>query len=380
MGLGAMGSATTYQLAKRGARVLGIDRFSPPHAFGSSHGDTRVTRHAIGEGSAYVPLAIRSHGLWREIEAETGAELLTVNGCLVMSESSSGHSHVSDFLATTVNTAKQFGIEHEMLDADEVRRRFPQFQLTGEQSAYYEPGAGFLRPEKAIEAQLQLAQRYGAQIHREERVLSVRSSGSGVTVTTTQGQYGADQVVVAAGPWLSEFLGPEFARLFTVYRQLLHWFDINGPLEPMTPEHLPVFIWQLGSRINGIFYGFPAINGPGGGLKVATEQYEAQTDPDTVQREVAESEAAEMYDTYIRGRLPALTSRAVKSTACLYTVTRDFEFVIDRHPEQHNLIICSPCAGHGFKHSAAIGEVVAQMAIDGATAINIEPFSLRRFV
>jgi len=374
-----MGSATTYQLAKRGARVVGIDRFSPPHVFGSSHGDTRVTRHAIGEGSAYVPLVLRSHELWREIEAETGAELLTVNGCLVMSESSSTHSHASDFLATTVASAKQYGIEHEMLDVAEVRRRFPQFQLTGGQPAYYEPGAGFLRPEKAIEAQLQLAQRYGATLRRNERVLSVKFSGSGVTVTTTQGQYGADQVVIAAGPWLSELLEPEFARLFTVYRQLLHWFDIDGPLEPMTPEHLPVFIWQLGSRTNGIFYGFPAINGPGGGLKVATEQYETHTEPDTAQREVAEFEVAEMYDTYIRGRLPALTSRAVKSTACLYTVTRDFEFVIDRHPERHNLIICSPCSGHGFKHSAAIGEVVAQMAIDGATAINVEPFSLRRF-
>ncbi|MGH3545262.1 MAG: FAD-dependent oxidoreductase [Mycobacteriales bacterium] len=141
----------------------------------------------------------------------------------------------------------------------------------------------------------------------------------------------------------------------------------------------PSFIWPVGSRPEELLYGFPAIDGSDGGLKVASEQYTASTTPDAVRREVGRLEAAEMYDRCIRGRLPALAPRAVKSTACLYTATPDFGFVIDRHPRNPNVIVCSPCSGHGFKHSAAVGEVVAALATGGTTDIDITPFSLRRF-
>ena len=183
LGLGAMGSAALYQLAKRGGKVLGIDRYSPPHALGSSHGDTRITRQAIGEGEQYTPLVLRSNEIWREIEGRTAAALLTVTGGLVISSAAPrALCHVPGFFDNTVAAARKFGIEHELLDAAQVRARFPQFAVRDNEFAYFEPGAGFLRPETCLAAQLSLAEVHGAAIRREEQVLRFSETGSGVKV------------------------------------------------------------------------------------------------------------------------------------------------------------------------------------------------------
>ena len=380
LGLGAMGSATLCQLARRRNGVLGIDQFSPPHALGSSHGDTRITRLAIGEGEQYTPLALRSHQLWRELERETGTELLTTCGGLIISSSAkTSRSHVENFFDNTLAAARKFAIAHEVLDAAEIRRRFPRFNVADDEQGYLEPDSGFLRPEACVRAQLMVAERCGAEIHREERVSRFDASANAVTVTTDKDTYMTGTLIVTAGPWLPGLVGPRLARHFTVYRQTLFWFDVDGPVTPYLPERWPVFIWELQGKKQGI-YGFPAIDGPRGGMKIATEQYEATTTAATVDRAVSDEEKRAMYETYVAPYIAGVSNRCLRAISCLYTVTPDFGFVIDTHPDSKRVIIVSPCSGHGFKHSPAIGEALADLAIDGATAADLAAFSLRRFL
>jgi sarcosine oxidase len=379
LGLGAMGSAAAFQLAQRGNSVLGIDRFSPPHDHGSTHGDTRITRLAIGEGAQYTPLAIRSHEIWRELERETGSTLLVTHGGLVLSSKArTSQCHTDDFFANTVAAAEKYGIAHEILDAGQVRRRFPHFRIADDESGYFEPGAGFVRPEECVRVQLALAEQRGATLHRGEVATSFDATDSGVTVTTDRDTYSADALIVAAGPWLPGLVDASLSRHFTIYRQVLCWFDVDGPVTPFLPENFPVFIWELQGRPQGI-YGFPAIDGARGGLKVATESYFAATTPQSVERRVSDTEVRAVYDEYVAPYISGLSSRCVKAATCLYTVTPDFGFVIDALPGADRVIVASPCSGHGFKHSAAIGEALAQRVMDGAGRIDLGAFSLARF-
>src|SRR4051794_25838826 len=301
VGTGAMGSAIVYQLAKAGARVLGIDRFAPPHAEGSSHGDSRITRLAIGEGAQYVPLAVRSHELWREIEALAGEELLTVTGGVVISVPGARGQHgAGDFLATTIAAAQAHGIAHEVLDGSALAERFGPFALRGDERGVFEPSAGFVRPERAVAAQLRLAREHGADLRTGERVLAAGRH----RVVTDAGTYSAETIVLAAGPWLPE-LRPELASAFAVSRQVLHWFAL-APGTYDAHRELPVFIWITGAGPEQFFYGFPAIDGPDGGLKVASEQFQATTTPAACRREVTVGESRQMHARFIAGRLPGL--------------------------------------------------------------------------
>jgi sarcosine oxidase len=379
LGLGAMGSAAAYQLAKRGARVVSIDQFAPPHVFGSSHGDSRITRLAIGEGTHYSPLAMRSHEIWREIEKETGARLLVqTGGLMISSPARTGRLHVDDFFSNTVAAAMKYGIVHETLDARDIRRRFPAFAVRDNEIAYYEPEAGYLRPEECIRAQVQLAKKYGAEIRTNEKALSFDAASSGVTVTTDKGTYSADALIVSTGAWLPQLLGARYAKPFAVRRQLLFWFDVDGPIAPYQPGNFPIFIWELQSAKQAI-YGFPAVDGQKGGVKVATQQYETTTTPETVNRAASPEEARAMHQHYVAGNLPGLSPRVVKSAVCLYTVTPDAEFVIDRHPQFERVIVASPCSGHGFKHSAAIGQELSELALNGKTRFDLSAFRFARF-
>lgn len=378
-GLGAAGAATLYQLACRGVRVLGLDRSAPPHAMGSATGDTRITRLAIGEGDAYVPLAMRSHELWRDIEARTGRSLLTVTGGLwISSPARQAETHVAGFFDNTVAAARRFGIAHEILDAAAIRARFPQFAVDDNETGYYEPDAGFVRPEACIAAQLELARAAGAQIHVDEPVEDIAAGGT-VRVRTRRGTYEAARVVLAAGAWLPRFLPPSYARLFTVTRQVQYWFETHGDGR-FEPPAFPVFIWEL-QRSRHVIYGFPAIDGPHGGLKVATEQYARNVDPDSTDRKIVTAdEEREMHERLIAPHIPGLGPGCVKSVACIYTATPDFHFVVDRHPEMPQVIVASPCSGHGFKHSAALGEALAAMALDEAPRVDLSAFSWDRLV
>lgn len=377
LGLGAMGSAATYQLAKRGARVLGIDRFSPPHDLGSSHGDTRITRLAIGEGAHYTPLVRRSHEIWRDIERETGADLLTqCGGLVVSSENKASFTHVEGFFQNTVTAAREHGIAHELLDATRIRARFPAFNVRNEEFGYFEPEAGFVRPEACIAAQLQLATKNGAEIRRNETVISFEAADHGVSIRTDRGSYSADTLVIAAGSWLPGLIGGAIAKLLRVHRQILCWYDLDGDIMDHKPPRFPVFIWELADTRQGI-YGFPSIDGTS--LKVSTEEYAHTTAPDAVDRAVSQEEISATHRQFVAPFLKGVSARASKSTVCLYTVTPDAGFIIDRLPSSERVIIASCCSGHGFKHSAAIGEVLADMALGVDSAFDLAPFRLARF-
>jgi len=378
LGLGAAGSATLYQLARRGAKVLGIDRFSPPHVHGSTHGDTRVTRLAIGEGAHYTPLAQRSHQIWRELEAATGTELLTECGGLIMSSGSEEKSfHGAAFFPTTVEAARRRNIPHELLDAEQIRRRFPQFAIDDTTRGYFEPSAGFVRPEACIRAELAQAKDNGAGIRLDEPVQKIEQLGNTVRVTTAQGRYTADRLVVAAGPWLTQLL-PELARHFKVYRQVLYWFDVEAHFADFTPDKFAIFIWELPGDGRGI-YGFPAIDGPNGGFKISTEHYLETTTPETVARAVTPDEITTMLRELVAPHIKGVGAECVKAVTCLYTVTKDFGFVIDSHPEHDRIIVASPCSGHGFKHSAALGEAIGDLALGEPSRFDLSAFTLARF-
>ena len=361
VGLGALGSATLLHLARRGQHVLGIDRYDPPHAWGSTHGDTRITRCAIGEGEHYVPLVLRSNQLWREIEAETGADLLTQCGGLILApgDSTAVIHGKANFVRRTIAAAERFAIPHKVLTADEAMRRFPQFRLVGNEVVYHEPGAGYVRPERCIEAQLTLARRHGAATRSHTQVASIVRDGGGVCVTSTTGdRFMAAEAVLAAGGWSTGLAGATLGRHMAVTRQVLHWW---APAEPaaFAPDRCPVYIWMHGDRPEDSFYGFPIPLGSEG-VKVAMEQYASVIpDPDHMERTVGDDEIDRMHAEHLAARMPGLLPRVLRSAVCPYTMTPDGDFLVSRLPDNDRVLLASACSGHGFKHSAGLGEAIA---------------------
>jgi sarcosine oxidase len=390
VGLGALGAATLYQLSQRGARVLGIDQFAPPHDQGSSHGDSRITRLAVGEGDEYVPFVQRSHAIWRELEARTGKPLMTTTGGLILAprDRVAEHHGKSDFVRRTIACAERFGIAHEVLDAAGIRARFPQFKLQGDEIGYHERDAGFVRPEDAIAAQLAVARASGAQTRTGERVQSVEPVGNGdtVRVRTDTASFTADRVVVAAGAWLPGFLGrqarADWQANFSVHRQVMHWFDTGSAAADFAPGRFPIFIWMFGDGQEDYMYGFPSSDPAQPALKVATEQYVAATTPDTIDRTVDPEETAAMYRDRVAGRFPQIGGLALKARACMYTVTPDRRFVIDALDGLPNVLIVSACSGHGFKHSAGLGEAIAEQVLGRASShgLDLQPFGRQRLL
>lgn len=369
VGLGALGSAVVYHAAKRGMRVLGIDRFAPPHVMGSTHGQSRITREAIGEGEQFVPLARRSHVLWRTLEEETGAALLHACGGLVLSRrGTASRMHAQDdFFGNTVRAAQRFGIAHELLDATEIRARFPRFAVSDDEQGYFEPGAGWLDPEACVSMHLNRARALGAQLRLDEKIERIDVRTNGIEVVCGNESFRPARLVVAAGAWLPGLL-PGFApgRL-VVRRQVMHWFEDHAP-----SDREPVFIWHWGAGEDAVFYGFP---GREGALKMAAEQLAGRDDPDQVNRIVAPEESAAFHAHHAEGRMQGVGARCVRSATCLYTVAPRANFVIDSLPENANAIAVSACSGHGFKHSAAIGEAVAAWVQTGERPEVLVPFA-----
>jgi sarcosine oxidase len=388
IGLGALGAATLHQLSQRGARVLGIDQFAPPHELGSSHGDSRITRLAIGEGDECVPFVQRSHAIWRELETRTGRSLMTTTGGLVLAPQGrvAEHHGKPDFVRRTIACAERFGIAHEVLHAAGIRARFPQFQLRGDEIGYHEHEAGFVRPEAAIEVQLAVARASGAQVRTGEKVLAVEPVGNGdtVRVRTETASFEAGRVVVAAGAWLPEFLGrqarADWQRDFSVHRQVMHWFDTGAAAADFAPGRFPVFIWMFGDGPEDYMYGFPSSDPAQPALKVATEQYVEATTPDAIDRSVRPEESAAMFRERVAGRFPQIEGRALKARACMYTVTPDRRFVIDALDDLPGVLVVSACSGHGFKHSAGLGDAIADHVLGRASTLDLSPFARQRLL
>lgn len=386
IGLGAVGAATLYQLARRGAQVLGIDQYSPPHDQGSSHGESRITRPAIGEGDQYVPLVGRSHEIWRELEQLSGRSIMTTTAGLILAprDRVAQHHGKADFVRRTIASAERHGITHEVLDSRDIGRRYPQFRLQGNELAYWERDAGFVRPEAPIAAQLQAARALGAEIRTGEPVLGLQLLGNGdqVKVDTASGTPTADQVVLAAGAWLPGLLANHTSCVwrddFQVHRQVMYWFDAKPAARDFEPGHFPVFIWMFGDDQEDYMYGFPSSDPEQPALKVASEQYRATTTPVNLAREVTAAEIDAMYRSRIAGRFVQISGAALKAKACMYTVTPDRDFVIDVLDGAPNILLASACSGHGFKHSAAVGEAIAEKILDLPGQCDLRPFARHR--
>lgn len=377
VGLGAMGSATIYQLAKRNISVLGIDQFSPPHDKGSSHGESRITRLAIGENEKLAPLAIRSHKIWQELEDESNEKLMNLCGGLyISSEKRGADAHVDDFFARTVKTANELGIKHDILDSADLKRRFPQFNIKDDEYGYYEYETGYLKPEKCIAINLELAKARGAHIITNEKVsLDEQDKESNPSVRTKNEKFFCKKLILTAGAWVNEFI--ESKSLFKVYRQLLFWYDIEANHKLFSIPGFPVFIWES-QDTPSFWYGFPSLDSQT--IKLSTESFDQDlANPEELNKQVTEDEINFMYDTYINRLLKDVPKNCVRAQACMYTVTPDFQFVIDQHPQNKNMMIVSACSGHGFKHSAAIGEYIASTICGEALSCPIPDFSIDRF-
>lgn len=365
IGLGVMGCAALANLAGRGCRTVGIDRYQPGHDRGSSHGSTRIIRLGYFEHPSYVPLLRAAYPLWRELEARTRAPLLSITGILEIGAPD------SELVAGTLRSSRQHGLAHEILDAAEVTRRFPAFRLPGDFIGVLQPDGGFVQAERTIEALLHLAQSAGAALRFGERVLTVAPHGAGVRVTTEHGAIDAGCAVVAAGPWMKALL-PEMPAPLRVTRQVLGWFEPHDPAM-FEAEQFPVFLLQ---NRDGTFYGFPRDGDAG--VKIAKHHHADETAaPDQVRAVSSDDET--IIRTVLRQHLPDADGRLIAAKTCLYTLTPDGDFIIDRWPTHPQIIIASPCSGHGFKFAPLIGEILADLALTGTTPHDIARFGLARF-
>lgn len=365
VGLGAMGSAALYHLAKRGVRVVGIERFEPGHDRGSSHGLTRIIRMGYFEHPSYVPLVRRAYELWRDLETASGEKLLTVTGIAEMGLPD------SVLVQGTLKSSRQHNLPHEVLPARALMQRYPQFRLPADFIGVVQPDGGFLEPEKAIHAHLALAKNAGAQIRTGEKALAVEPTSGGVRVTMDNGAIEAGRAIIAAGAFASTLL-PTGALPLHVTRQALIWV---APKEPalFTPDRFPVFMIE---SAGGIHYGFPMHDG---GMKVALHHHEREkVDPETYDRTVSPDDEA-MIRSAISAFIPAADGPRVAARTCVYTMTPDEDFVIGPLPGTPRIIVASPCSGHGFKFSPAVGEILADLATRGETAHDIGRFSPARF-
>jgi sarcosine oxidase len=364
-----MGSATAHELARRGRRVLGIEAFTPGHELGSSGGLSRIIRLAYFEHPSYVPLLRAAWAGWHELEEMSGQDLILETGGLYAGQRG------SDVLDGAINSARMHELPHELLDADEVNRRFPAFRLDDDMQALHEPLAGLLYPERCIKAQLKLARAAGAELHFEERVQRWSGDAAGpLQIVTDKGTYEAERLVLAAGAWLPTLI-PDLHLPLEIERNVLFWFEPGAAkADILGPDRMPVYIIELDE--DHAFYGFPAL--PDQGLKVARHHGGYPVTPDTIDRQ-ATARDEEPVRAFVDRYMPGDAGRRTDSRVCMYTNTPDRNFIIDFHPANPRVVIASPCSGHGFKFSNAIGMIAADLATEGGTEFDIGFLSLGRF-
>jgi sarcosine oxidase len=367
-GLGGMGSAAAYQLAGRGQRVLGLERFSPAHDRGSSHGRSRIIRQAYFEGSEYVPLLLRAYELWEQLEEETGQRLMTLTGGLMIGRED------GELVSGSVRSAEEHGLPYEKLDAAEIRRSFPAYAPAPGTVALYEEKAGFVRPEETVRAHLDRASSSGADLRFGEPVLSWEASGDGVRVETPKSTYEAGRLVISPGAWAPQLLA-DLDLPLEVIRQVMFWYEPKNGLEPFLPERFPIFIWE--PEDGNMFYGFPAQDADRGVKAAFFRAGGVPTSPDTIDREVHEEEIGFLRG-YLAEHVPELAGRCLDARACMYTNTPDEHFVISAHPGHPQVVIACGFSGHGYKFCSVVGEIVADLAIEGSTRHPIDLFSPAR--
>lgn len=371
LGLGAMGSAAAAQLASRGVRVLGLEQYTAAHDRGSSHGGSRMIRFTLYREQAYVRLLARAYELWRGLERDGGETVLSITGGLAVGRPD--HS----VIAGGMRSAQEAGIAYEVLDPVDVRRRFPPFAADAGVIGVYEPSAGFLRPEAAVRGYLGQAAKRGAELRFGEPALrwEASRSGDGVRVVTAAGTYEASRLVLTPGPWAAG-TAANLDLPLAVARVVMFWFDPPGGIEPFLPGRFPVFVCvpEGGER----FYGFPAHEGPRGGVKLAFSLQLTPCTPDTIDRAVHEAEIALMKEHLARC-VPALDGPCIAARTCMYTNTPDLHFVIGPHPDAPQCFVACGFSGHGFKFASVVGEILADLVVDGRTRHEIGLFAPTRF-
>ncbi|QRG67183.1 N-methyl-L-tryptophan oxidase [Brevibacillus choshinensis] len=366
LGAGSMGMAAGAFLAKQHAKVLLIDAFDPPHTKGSHHGDTRMIRHAYGEGKKYVPMVLRAQELWEDLERETGKHLFERTGVLGLANIGSA------FLEEEINSAKQFDLPLELLQPEEVRKRWPGIAVTEEIMGAFEPNSGLLYSEECIRAYRQLALQHDAALFTNTRAKSITYHADGVTVHTLQGDYHADKLIVTAGAWTGQLL-QELEIPLQPFRKTVVWYEADEAAYGL--GKFPSYFVDLpGDR----FYGFPSIQGSG--LKLGSHDAGVNVNPDEVNRQFG-SEPGDDGDLFTVAKrfFPHVGGKLVRGQVCLVTWTPDHDFIIDRHPSHDHVLIVSACSAHGFKFASVVGEISAQLTLQGKTNFDLSPFALSRF-
>ena len=366
LGVGGMGAAACHHLARRGKRVLGIERFDIPHAMGSSHGVTRIIRQAYYEHPSYVPLLRRAYDLWRGLEASFGEQLLHVTGSV------DAGAPTDEVLKGSYDSCQEHGIPHEVLTSAELTKRHPGYRLPPEHLALYQPDGGFVLSERAIVAHVVAAQAAGAEIHARERVLDWEAIGDTVRVMTDHGTYAAESLVVTTGAWIGRHV-PELAEIAVPERQVLAWLQPNEP-NNFAPDRFPVFNLQVPE---GRYYGLPVFGVPG--FKFGRYGHLGETiDPDDLNREAIPADET-LLRSFADRYFPTGAGPTMALRACLFTNTPDGHFILDHHPAHPNVILASPCSGHGYKFCPVIGEILADLASGDETEHDIALFRLDRF-
>lgn len=350
IGVGGMGSAACWQLARRGSRVLGLERFDIPHAMGSSHGISRIIRLPYYEHPAYVPLLLRAYELWDAIERQSGRTLLVTTGSV------DGGPEDDPLFQGALDSARLHGLAHEVMTGAQVNERFPGYRMDAAARFVFQPRGGLLASERAIVAHVGAAQAEGAEIHARERVLGWEArGGEGVTVRTDRGRYEAGRLVITAGPWIADLV-PLLRGVAVPERQVLAWLQPRRP-SLFEPDRFPVFNLQV---LEGRYYGFPVYEVPG--FKFGRYHHRGEaTAAEAMRREVdAEDEA--LLRGFSERYFPDGSGPTMALRACMFTNTPDEHFIIDRHPEHPQVVLASPCSGHGYKFCSVIGEILAELS------------------
>ncbi|GAA2815572.1 N-methyl-L-tryptophan oxidase [Streptomyces showdoensis] len=370
VGLGAMGSQTLWRLAERGADVLGVEQFTPGHARGASHGESRIIRSAYAEGTAYVPLVQEAWRLWRELEEASGQGLLEATGALMVGPAE------SSLIAGPLASARAWELEYELLDTARLRARYPHFAAREGLLGFHERRAGYLRPEAAVTAAVAAAEARGARVARETAVTGIVPDPRFPRVLTAGRSYTARHVVVAAGGWLPRLV-PATASSISVERRVMGWFRADDP-SAFAPERFPVFAHGDASGEHDL-YGFPCVDGETvkiglhtwPGIEEPADPARGHRPPD---RADAERFAAAVGDTFT-----GLDPWPVRMVACSYALTPDRHFLVGPRKDLPGLTLLGGFSGHGFKFASVIGEIAAQFATDGGTALPVSAFDPHRF-
>lgn len=367
IGAGSMGMAAGYFLAKSGKRTLLLDSFNPPHHEGSHHGDTRIIRHAYGEGEEYVPLVLKAQELWKELESSTGKQLFLQTGVLNVGPEK------SDFIQNILSSSKTYSLPLDVMDSNEVNKRWPGVSLPGDYIGCFEPASGVLKCEECIEAYRELAEQHGASILTNSKVEEISIHDKEVTIKTGEQTFYADALVVSAGAWSGSLLSMLDLHLpLAPVRKTFAWFNADENL--YNHNDFPAFSFETSQ---GIYYGFPSINGSG--LKIGRHDGGEKIDPDEFIREFGElKEDKEDVRQFLNEYMP-FTQQLKYGKTCMYTLTPDENFIIDLHPKYSNVAIAAGFSGHGFKFSSVVGQILSELIASGKTEHNISPFSINRF-